>query len=64
MRLFARIFFLLVTTVVAASALAGLTGCSDDLISSRDDEHTGAVPPAPWENNPMNMPDTQPGRKY
>ena len=60
----ARICFLFATALVAATGLVGLTGCSDDLISSRDDQHTGAVPPAPWENGPMNLPDPQPGRKY
>jgi hypothetical protein len=64
MRVFARICFLLAATLVAATGLLGLSGCSDDMIASNDDQHTGAVPPAPWENGPMNMPDPQPGRKY
>jgi hypothetical protein len=64
MQAFTRIFFVLLTAIVAATGFLGLTGCSDDLIASQDDQHTGAVPPAPWENSPMNMPDPQPGRKY
>lgn len=64
MRKLARVCFLLLAACVATGGLLSLSGCSDDLIASRDDSHTGAVPPAPWENSPLNMPDSQPGRKY
>lgn len=53
MRSFARICLVLAATVVLA---AGFSGCSDAYIASRDDQHTPSVPPAQWENNPMNLP--------
>jgi hypothetical protein len=64
MRVFARICFIFAAVLAAATGLIGLSGCSDDMIASSDDQHTGAVPPAAWESGPMNMPDPQPGRKY
>jgi hypothetical protein len=42
---------------VAALAIVGtLAGCSDSLISSRDDQHVPSVPPAQWEGNSMGLP--------
>jgi hypothetical protein len=52
MRPFARLLFAL-AAVVAAGILAG---CSDSLISSRDDQHVPSVPPAAWEGNPLGVP--------
>ena len=52
MRKFVRFFIVLATL----AALAGLAGCSDSMIANRDDQRTPSVPPAPWENNPMNLP--------
>jgi hypothetical protein len=64
MRVFARIFLFLAVAAIGATGLIALSGCSDDMIASQDDQHTGAVPPAPWENTSLNMPDPEPGRKY
>lgn len=59
MRSFARAFLVCATLMVA---VAGMSGCSDAYIASRDDQHTPSVPPAQWENNPMNLP-TAPGQR-
>jgi hypothetical protein len=53
MRSFTRVCLLLAAALTAA---AGLSGCSDAYIASRDNQHTPSVPPAQWENNPMNLP--------
>jgi hypothetical protein len=58
MRKFVRLFFIL-------AAAAALAGCSDAWVANRDNQQTPSVPPAPWENNPINMPQqTQGGRIY
>lgn len=44
-----------------AALSAGLSACSDAYVANRDDQRTPSVPPAPWEGNPLNMP--QPGQR-
>ncbi|HVU37871.1 MAG TPA: hypothetical protein VHC95_06020 [Opitutales bacterium] len=58
MRPTARAIFFL---ALLAALSVGLAACSDSYIADRDDQRTPSVPPAPWEGNPLNMP--QPGQR-